>query len=289
MHRNVRFTKNQKRTGEETDMRRIRKIKGKKVLEAKKVNQRRYGAVAAALILCLTVVFGFGPKSVITALAADTGSIDLSREGSITVTLLTAEDEPVTDGSLTIYKAADLELPDWNMTYVYTDDFAGLGEVPYDMDSAEYANLLAQWAADDRVSGTTSEAGSNGTVIFRGLTAGVYLIVQTEATESLYSMNPFVVTLPMDEDGTWVYDIAAIPKTEIIVERSEIPEEPGDQADEGSEPEVPASADEPVTETTGSSVFPQTGQLYRPVPVLVLCIAALVAAVWLLRRERDHA
>lgn len=47
---------------------------------------------------------------------------------------------------------------------------------------------------------------------FRGLELGLYLIVQTEASKGYEPINPFLVSLPMAEDGKWNYAVDASPK-----------------------------------------------------------------------------
>ena len=46
---------------------------------------------------------------------------------------------------------------------------------------------------------------------FRGLELGLYLIVQTEASKGYEPINPFLVSLPMAEDGKWNYAVDASP------------------------------------------------------------------------------
>ena len=47
---------------------------------------------------------------------------------------------------------------------------------------------------------------------FCGLELGLYLIVQTEASKGYEPINPFLVSLPMAEDGKWNYAVDASPK-----------------------------------------------------------------------------
>ncbi len=253
----------------------------------KQVTGKRFGAVLTALVFCFSVFFG--SQTALTALAADAGSIDLNEEGSITVTLSSDDgEEAVSDGTLAIYKVADLELPDWNMAYVYTDEFSEFGElveVPEDLEdleNPEYALILAQWADDNSLAGTEAEINAEGTVTFDSLTAGLYLIIQTEASDGFYPIDPFVVTLPAEgADGIWVYDIDASPKTQIYPEDTGIPqneEEPPDEVVPGNEPG-----------TEESSTLPQTGQLYWPILILAVCGAALIGMGVLLRRKKTYA
>ena len=60
--------------------------------------------------------------------------------------------------------------------------------------------------------GTTKTIDADGNVTFRGLELGLYLIVQTEASKGYEPINPFLVSLPMAEDGKWNYAVDASPK-----------------------------------------------------------------------------
>ncbi len=252
----------------------------------KGITTRRLGVVLTAMVLCFSVLFG--SQTAVTALAADTGSLDLGHEGSITVNLSSDDGETVvSDGILSIYKAADLNLTDWDMSYVYTDDFSELGEVPEDLENSEYARVLAQCVLDNSLAGTEAEVDAEGIVTFDGLTAGLYLIIQTEASEGYYSIDPFVVTLPMDVNGTWEYDVDASPKTQIYPEESGSSQNLEENPDEIIPDEVIVPDEQ--TDITEASTLPQTGQLYWPIPVLAVCGAALVGAGLLLRRKKTYA
>ena len=89
-------------------------------------------------------------------------------------------------------------------------------------------------------------------------------------------MEPFLVSVPMEENGSYIYDVDASPKVEL----AKLPVEP-------SKPEQP--------ELPGGSKLPQTGQLNWLIPLLVVSGLCLLSAGWLLlfgkrksdRREAD--
>lgn len=101
-------------------------------------------------------------------------------------------------------------------------------------------------------------------VSFTNLELGLYLLVQDVAAEGCIKMEPFLVSVPMEENGGYLYDVDASPKVEL----AKLPVEP-------SKPEQP--------ELPGGSKLPQTGQLNWPIPLLVMSGLCLLSAGWLLR------
>lgn len=101
---------------------------------------------------------------------------------------------------------------------------------------------------------------TNGTVIFSGLEAGIYLVVQEEAAEGYKKIKPFQVTIPLKVNGAYVYTINAAPKIALD--------------DDSEESLSPPYADDDADVIGGDANMigrlPQTGQLYWPVPVLAL-------------------
>ncbi|MCD8007709.1 MAG: peptidase, partial [Clostridiales bacterium] len=117
----------------------------------------------------------------------------------------------------------------------------------------------------------TLSIGSSGTVSFGGLELGLYLVVQTTESDNYETISPFVVTVPLEEDGVWVYDVDASPKVGAVT-----PVEP-----EEDEPDESTT----TTTTTVTKTLPQTGQLNWPIPVLAISGAVLFALGWCLTRS----
>ncbi len=159
-------------------------------------------AMATALaLLCGTSLTAYA--------AADSPSLDWSQSGngSIAVELEDDAGNAVVDGTLTLYQVALLEQDDGNMAYALAEAFAGCGVSLDDVsaDSSSLAAELADYAAANGITGMSVE-NADGTVVFDGLELGLYLVVQTTQSDGYYTMNPFVVSVPLDEDGAWVYD-----------------------------------------------------------------------------------
>ncbi len=222
--------------------------------------------------LAIAVVFIMLCSVSLTALAAaDSPSLDWSMSGdsSITVEIKDEDGEMVTDGSLTIYQVALLEQNNGDMVYSFTSGFSGCGLSLDNVtaDSTTLASKLAAYVSANHITGA-SKTNTNGTVVFDNLELGLYLIVQTTESAGYYTMNPFVVSVPLDVNDTWVYNVDASPKVGVLTPQ---PEEPEPEEPETPEPETP-EPETPVTTTT----LPQTGQLNWPVPVLAVCGLLLI-------------
>lgn len=190
---------------------------------------------------------------------------DITQRGSITVTMQYQEDA-VPGGILTLYRIGDIQESDGNYSFGLTEDFAGYGKPLEDIESGDTAEKIAEYAEKHEVKGSVLQIPEEGQVVFDNLIPGLYLIVQSRASDGFYEIEPFLVTIPMMRDGIYVYDVDAGPKIE--------PENEG-VVDDYSD--------------RRPSILPQTGQLNWPVPVLAMLGLVLFSAGWLLRfgKEKD--
>ncbi len=247
----------------------------------------RISHLAAAFVLAAVLVFG----TCLTAFAdnAGTPNLDLSETGSISVSLYSEEAEAyVTDGALTIYRVADLYLDDGNEAFTYTDAFAGCDESLEDVTAPLLADKLAAYVEDNGITGVAENISEDGSVTFSNLALGLYLIMQTTDSTGYYAVEPFLVTVPQDVDGVWVYNVNAGPKVEVIPTPA-VPEEP---TPEEPTPEGTITPSTPTPTPTGS-VLPQTGQLVWPIPILAAAGLVCCLIGWKMkrtdRRNRMHA
>lgn len=200
--------------------------------------------MAACLPLALTV----------TAYAHE--AVDMSRTGSITVTMK-YNGNLVSGGELTLYRVAEVQEDDGNYSFALTEEFEESG-VTLDIDDmddsalAKIAEDLKSYVTQKWLSGETVTIGSNGTVTVGDRALGLYLVVQNKAAEGYNAALPFLVSVPMNESGSYVYDVNATPKVGVVKE---------------TEPGKPTTPTEPT--------LPQTGQLNWPVPAMAglgLCL-----------------
>lgn len=264
--------------------------------------RKRLAAVLAALTL---LVWCAAPAFALEV-------VDLSRTGSIKVSLYDSEtSEAVGGGTLTLYRVAKVQKDNANLSFVYTNGFEDCGVELGDLSEGELAGRLAEKIAATAES-TTVEISDLGVAEFGDLEVGLYLVVQTTAAENYNVINPFLVSVPIQENGSYVYDVDALPKVGTAAKKTPEPPDharhPGHsghprQAGRG-EPEYPAapgpdnpdgwvlgangekiyrnpeapSPDNPNGHVMGAHGLPQTGQLNWPIPVLAVTGAVLVAA-----------
>lgn len=217
--------------------------------------------------------------------------VDLSQKGSIRVAMRYGE-QAVPGGAMTLYRVAAVQEDDGNFGFVLTGDFADCGIELADLQSAGLAKALADYAAGAELEGQTKQIAEDGTVLFAELEPGLYLLVQTQPAAGYYAANPFLVSVPMLEEGEYVYDVQAGPKAELsptpgipfIPIIPIIPVFPTPTP----EPGVPVISVDiepapPAEEGPAVPILPQTGQLNWPVPVLAAAGLGLFAAGWALR------
>lgn len=221
---------------------------------------REMARCGLVLVLTLAVMAG----AAVTAGAAETADLDMDRTGSISLTLKDSDGNAVSGGAVTLCQVAAFYLDDGDMAYALTDAFAGFTSL-LDVEDSGLASELATYAEDNSVSGTTVSVGEDGEISFSNLTLGLYLVVQTTESDHYKTINPFVVTVPMEEDGVWVYAVDASPKVGTVTV---------------TEPDTTTTA----TTTTTTTILPQTGQLNWPIPVLAAAGVLLLLAGWYLSR-----
>lgn len=186
----------------------------------RKKGMRRHGMIILTFFLFFT--------NVIAVYAAAVP--DMSREGSITVTMRDPKSaEAVSGGTLTLYQVGSVEEDDGNYRFVLTEDFARSSETLEVLD-ADLAQRMADYAKKKNLAGITLTIGNDGTARFDGKVPGLYLLVQEKAAEGYYAVNPFLISIPMMVNDNYLYDVDAAPKLEVL---KKLPEPPGDTPETG--------------------------------------------------------
>lgn len=264
--------------------------------------RKRLAAVLAALTL---LVWCAAPAFALEV-------VDLSRTGSIKVSLYDSEtSEAVGGGTLTLYRVAKVQKDNANLSFVYTNGFEDCGVELGDLSEGELAGRLAEKIAATAES-TTVEISDFGAAEFGDLEVGLYLVVQTTAAENYNVINPFLVSVPIQENGSYVYDVDALPKVGTAAKKTPEPPDKPDTPDTPDTPDKPdeekpntpvapgpdnpdgwvlgahgekiyrnpeaPSPDNPNGYVMGAHGLPQTGQLNWPIPVLAVTGVVLVAA-----------
>lgn len=203
--------------------------------------------------------------------AAAEEEIDFDRLGSIRITVR-YDHEVVSGGTLTLYRVGELTEADGQYRFSLPEPFADSGVSLDEPGSAETAEALFAFANAHAIRGTVRELGENGTASFDLLAVGLYLLAQEDAAPGYEAINPFLISVPIKEDGTYVYAIDSNPKPTVEKEPGS-----GTSTESGS-----SSFDE--------SSLPQTGQLNWPIPILTIAGLLLLSCGWFLYfgKKRTH-
>lgn len=145
----------------------------------------------------------------VTAFAKETP--DLGKTGSLSLTML-YQGKAVSGGTVTAYRVGDVAVNNGNYSFVLSTEFAESEADLSNLSAAGLAQTLADYAEKQKLTGTSAAIGNDGKAEFSGIKLGLYLIVQTKAASGYEKALPFLVSVPMYVDGSYVYDVDATPK-----------------------------------------------------------------------------
>ena len=228
----------------------------------------------ALAMLLLTVLVGL---SGLTAYAHDVP--DESKKGSITVDF-EYDNKAVTGGRLALYRIAKVRQTDGNYGFENLSEFSGFHKDMSDLASAELARCLADFVDSHNIQPVDARDNKTGSVTFPELSHGLYLVVQVKAASGYEAVQPFLVTVPMLEDGHYVYDVNAYGKTALKKTKTDSTgSTPAGSTPTGTVPAGPLPA----------GGLPQTGQLNWPIPVLALtgCVLILIGLACCRKNDYD--
>lgn len=242
-------------------------------------------AAALLLMLCLLAVSAL-PAFATSANIKLTDRNGDPMTGTIRVRLYDeASQKALRGGELTIYRVAEVQRKNGDLN---------------DLGDSSLAGRLLDYLAPGS-EGTVQAVDNDGNAVFEDLELGLYLVAQTKASAGYKAVNPFLVSLPLAEDGQWLYDVDASPKVGAYTpETPETPDTPStpvspdspstpatpDSPDAPNEPSTPADTDTPAQPgRPANPALPKTGQLNWPVPVMAVSGLLLFAFGWTLDRR----
>lgn len=212
-------------------------------------------ALLAALMLLVGTVSAF----------AENEWIDLDAKGSISLTLRNQDKSAVGGGEITLIQVASVVADDGDLSFEYTNGFEDCGMSLENLTSSLAATLESKISSS--AVKKTKTVGSDGKVSFSDLELGLYLVVQTKAASGYNAVSSFLVTVPMHEDGQYIYSVDASPKVETVSKATPTPS-----------PTTPSDSN-----------LPQTGQLDWPIPVLAATGLLLVLIGMMLKKGKKAA
>lgn len=209
-------------------------------------------------LLCCIAILCLAATSVFAA-----GYFDGSdRLGSISFDFNVA-DVTVESGSVELRMVAF-----WNdeiKSLQWCDDYVGAGLSLDDLFKDQAAAALLAYAEANELPFDTIEVQPDGTAKAEELALGVWLVSQSEPFAGCETMLPALISIPMEIDGEWIFDVEATPKLEPLVEETTVP------TTEAPPPDLPP-----------------TGQVNWPVPLLLLGGVFLILLGICLHKERRH-
>lgn len=209
---------------------------------------RAWGVVAAAVLLCVA-----------GAPARALDAADANRTGSVEV-VMRLDGEAVGGGVVAVYRIGDAVEEEDGCSFAPVGACAEGGfSFDGDLQSADLARQIAEYLQAHDAPSTRAVVNGEGRVVFDGLTAGLYLVVQVQAAPGYEAAAPFVVGVPSATDGTCRYDVVASPKVE-----------PKTETNPPEEPDIPKTGD--------------AGRGVGGAAVAVLGGAVLAAGAWALGR-----
>lgn len=249
--------------------------------------------------------------------AAGSEELDLTQTGSIEVTMK-QEEMVVPGGTLTLYRVGEIQQQNGQYGFGLVGDFADSGVSLDDITAPELAEGLAAFAQADK--GETLQIDENGNVMFDDLELGLYLVVQYDAAEGYENVSPFLVTVPVHINGSYIYQVDATPKVGVINGEPPTPTPtptpsptptptptpsptpgPGETptptpvvtpTPAPTSPPTPIPTPTPTPTPTPEPTLPQTGQLNWPIPLLAVSGLTVFVIGWILRfgkkKEKDE-
>ena len=181
-----------------------------------------------------------------------------SDEYSLKVSFMKADHKLPLDGAqISIYQVADADIYDSWAVFKVKEEYASLRKVDdtghettFDGLTASQSIALAkEFAKLVKNPVKTGVTDKNGNVMAEGLTPGMYLVVQTgkSGTAEGYEMfQPFLVLVPMYEEGIWVKNVTVEPKTGVKPVETETPATP-----------TPSTSPKPSTTSRPASPTPK--------------------------------
>ncbi|WP_407383177.1 hypothetical protein [Ruminococcus sp.] len=209
-----------------------------------------------------SILLSFCLLSTSSYAAEDIKAFDINKKGNVSISFR-YNSEVVSGGKLTAFKVADVSDSYETLHFILSEDFAESDIDPNNTSDSSLAPSLSVFASKKKLKGLTLDISDKGNVTFPALDTGLYLFTQSAPANGYNPITPFLVSVPMNSDGEYLYNIDASPKVQI--------------SKEYIEPTMPY-VDKPK-----EGKLPQTGQLNWPVPVLTMLGLVLLIVGWIFK------
>lgn len=167
--------------------------------------------VLACTVLCAMPVQANADSG--QSVTEETSALPEIRTGSITL-IFEYRHTKIDSGSIELIQVADLDASGESESgFVYTEAFRDEKMPLENLMHQTTARELDGYARENRIKGTIHPI-RQGKAVCRELPAGLYLIRQKDRIKGFSDISPFLLSVPrMDENGEYVFDVRALPKT----------------------------------------------------------------------------
>ena len=248
------------------------------------------GLLMLAVVMCLGMFF----KLPVYAAADTSERIDFSKNGTGTLTIRyetieTTDDEGniipgtgVPEAEFTIYLVEELVEDNGVQKLQWASGFEDCTVSLQNLSNSQQnqaAKKLEAFVRKNHIQGRTWRTDDKGYVKFTNLTFGIYLVVLTDVPEDYGTIDPFLISVPLEKNGTIKYDVVAIPKTGEfpLLEPESYPP---------AEPETPVTPPPPSEPEKVPEKLPQTGPARWIIPLLFVCSLVVFASGWILLKKK---
>lgn len=138
--------------------------------------------------------------------------IDLTKKGSISISLISSEKDKVSGAEITIYKLADATIKNNNLNFVFNEK---LNTCKENIERGILTNNELECVLNNKIDGINDITDKDGKVTFNNLDLGLYLIMQKNDVKNFSKIKSFLLSIPTIENNKWIYDINGTPKIEI--------------------------------------------------------------------------
>lgn len=169
-------------------------------------------------LMLIAVLLSTLPITGLTFVRADT--YISGRQGSIQAILMSQADSsgkqtPYPGISMKLYQVGTASENNGNVNFNLDSRFAGSGITMDSLTTADKwaaaAQTLAGLAGSSGINAIEGTSDAQGQIFFNNLEQGVYLLVQSSGQDRLI-ISPSLLTVPLQENGQWIYDVKTYPK-----------------------------------------------------------------------------
>lgn len=169
-------------------------------------------------LMLMAVLISALPITGLTFVRADT--YISNRQGSIQAILMSQADSsgkqtPYPGISMKLYQIGNASENNGNVSFTLDSRFAGSGITMDSLTTADKwaaaAQTLAGFAGSSGINAIEGTSDAQGQILFNNLEQGVYLLIQNSGQNRLI-ISPSLLTVPLQENGQWIYDVKTYPK-----------------------------------------------------------------------------